>query len=259
MFVKTPRRIFPRVFDINVWVSAAFNLHSLHLEVKRTSRNADHAIRSIGGRLGRCNVDKVLRQRATLLKQSGGRLTPEIAATLDVWDSQLAAAGSELIAAREELTGELAGPATTAFTRLTRLPATLSLAYQRSFAGPLLDALGAARDEDLRRGVTTVGPHRDELVIAADDLDARSRLSQGRQRAVTLALRLAAHEVVTTRSGTSPVLLLDDAFSELDEATAAALFDELPSGQAILTTAGPLPAKAIANQVLHLTAGVLTS
>ncbi len=77
------------------------------------------------------------------------------------------------------------------------------------------------RNEDLRRGVTTtVGPHRDELQIAHGDLDARTRLSQGRQRAATLALRLAAHEVVTEHVGSRPVLLLDDAFSELDEQTA---------------------------------------
>jgi recombinational DNA repair ATPase RecF len=69
-------------------------------------------------------------------------------------------------------------------------------------------------------------------------------LSQGRQRAVTLALRLAAHEHVSESIGSRPVLLLDDAFSELDDATAAALFSELPAGQAILTTAGPLPANS---------------
>src|SRR6185437_7417207 len=91
------------------------------------------------------------------------------------------------------------------------------------------------------RMVTSVGPHRDDLMLSLGDLDARTRLSQGRQRAATLALRLAAHEVVTSHVGSRPLLLLDDAFSELDGATAQALFSELPAGQAILTTAGPLP------------------
>jgi len=88
-------------------------------------------------------------------------------------------------------------------------------------------------------------------------LDARTRLSQGRQRAVALALRLAAHEVVTFEANSRPLLLLDDAFSELDGPTADALLAELGVGQAILTTAGPLPAAASPALTVHLTGGRL--
>ena len=112
------------------------------------------------------------------------------------------------------------------------------------------DALERARSDDLRRGVTTVGPHRDDLVVRFRGLDARTSLSQGRQRAVTLALRLASHSVIGTAAGADPLLLLDDAFSELDARTAEALASELPPGQAVLTTAGPLP-NAIRPEVIQ--------
>ena len=189
----------------------------------------------------RQTVDRVLRQRATLLKQSGGRLTPEVSSSLDVWDVQLAHAGGQLVARREELVQELQAVAQRAFAHLARSGQLLSLSYRRSFGDDLAAALARTRADDVRRGITTIGPHRDELFIGADSLDVRTRLSQGRQRVVTLALRLAAHQVVTDHAGAVPALLLDDAFSELDEATAAALVEELPAGQAILTTAGPVP------------------
>lgn len=205
----------------------------------------------------RQNVDRILRQRGVLLRQANGRLTSEIEATLDVWDSQLIVAGAELTTAREELVDALGPHASGAFSRLTKLPGTLSLTYERSYSGTFASALAASRAEDLKRFTTNVGPHRDELIIQLEDLDARSRLSQGRQRAATLALRLAAHEVVTEIGGSRPLLLLDDAFSELDEQTTAALVVEFPEGQSILTTAGPLPAGLEPRVTRHLAAGAL--
>jgi DNA replication and repair protein RecF len=189
----------------------------------------------------RQNVDRILRQRGVLLRQAMGRLTPEVDTTLSVWDSQLITAGTELTTARQDLVRELNPHASAAFKRLTKLSDDLVLEYEPSYEGDFATALAASRPEDIKRQTTNVGPHRDELALTLGDLDARSRLSQGRQRAVTLALRLASHEVVTTHVGSRPLLLLDDAFSELDEATTLALVQELPDGQAILTTAGPLP------------------
>lgn len=189
----------------------------------------------------RQNLDRILRQRGVLLRQAAGRLTSEVEATLDVWDQQLVSAADELTAARQQLVAELNPWARDAFGRLTKLPESLELTYERSYTGEFRDALLAARADDLKRQTTGIGPHRDEVAITLGDLDARSRLSQGRQRAVTLALRLASHEVVTHHVGSRPLLLLDDAFSELDEGTAGALVRELPEGQAVLTTAGLLP------------------
>lgn len=207
----------------------------------------------------RQNVERALRQRAMLLKQAGGRLTAEVSSTLDVWDSQLATNGTELVHEREKLVEKLEPVAAAAFARLTRSDQVLGLCYERSFGEDLMGALIRARSDDLRRGQTSVGPHRDELAISVDKLDVRTRLSQGRQRAVTLALRLAAHHVVADYSGSVPVLLLDDAFSELDEPTASALVQQLPLGQAVLTTAGPVP--SVLGEVdvsLNLRDGVLS-
>ncbi len=205
----------------------------------------------------RQNVERILRQRASLLRQAGGFLGRDIASSLDVWDAQLAAAGEELIRARESLLQEIVPLADKAFRDLTRADDPLVLAYLRSFGGELADALKTSRDEDVRRQVTTIGPHRDDVEVRVGTLDARTRVSQGRQRCATLALRLAAHGAVTASAKTSPVLLLDDAFSELDEQTAEALFHELPPGQALLTTAGPLPPGADPAIVIRVANGRL--
>lgn len=189
----------------------------------------------------RQNLERILRQRGVLLRQAAGRLSVEVADTLDVWDEQLVGVADELTLARQMLVADLNPYMRDAFYRLTKLPEHLQLTYELSYRDDFRSALRESRVEDLKRQTTGVGPHRDEMTITLGDLDARSRLSQGRQRAVTLALRLASHEVVTRRAGSRPLLLLDDAFSELDESTADALVQELPTGQAILTTAGPLP------------------
>lgn len=192
-------------------------------------------------------MEKILRQRNVLLRQSNGRLSQDIANTLDVWDAQLCDVGERVVLARKGLLEDLYPRAAEAFRNLTRQPLSLSLEYQHSYQGSLQEALGQAREIDLRRGLSTVGPQRDDFSIRADYLDARTRLSQGRQRAVTLALRLAAHDVVAVALGISPVLLLDDVFSELDGPTAEALFAELPPGQTLLTTAGAIPKVATAH------------
>lgn len=201
------------------------------------------------------SMDKILRQRNMLLRQANGRLSLEIENTLDVWDAQFVDVGEQLVNARTALLNDLLPRASQAFRALTRSPLTLGLAYQSSYEGKLVEALDRARSDDIRRGTSTVGPHRDDVLISADYLDARTRLSQGRQRATTLALRLAAHDVVAGASGMSPVLLLDDVFSELDELTATALFAELPAGQTLLTTAGDIPSVAQAHCTVKIEEG----
>ncbi|MBO0731515.1 MAG: hypothetical protein J2P57_19815, partial [Acidimicrobiaceae bacterium] len=125
-------------------------------------------------------------------------------------------------------------------------------------SGSLSQALTAARREDLRRGATSVGPHRDELEFTVSGLPARTHASQGEQRTLALALRLAGHQLVAGRIGSAPVLLLDDVFSELDATRAASLLAALPPGQALLTTAGSLPAGLHPSALLHVEGGILT-
>ena len=102
--------------------------------------------------------------------------------------------------------------------RRRRSPLTYDAPWR---ADGLAAALAAARADDVRRGVTTVGPHRDDLVLSIAGLPARTHASQGEQRSLALALRLGAHELVTEFASSAPILLLDDVFSELDPDRAA--------------------------------------
>ena len=103
-----------------------------------------------------------------------------------------------------------------------------------------------------------MGPHRDELVIRIEGLVARTHASQGEQRTLALALRLAAHDDVTARAGQAPLVLLDDVFSELDPLRVEALVASLPRTQTMLTTASPvLPAGIVAEQVLVVDEGTV--
>jgi DNA replication and repair protein RecF len=188
-------------------------------------------------------VDRALRQRAALLRQAGGRVGADVTSTLDVWDQRLADAGKILVTARERLVSALDQFVGPAYGRLAGLPDQLvvSQQYVRSWSGELLNALAEHRRDDLRRGVNTVGPHRDDLVLTLDGREARTHASQGEQRCLALALRIGVHQLVVSRTGIIPTLLLDDVFSELDPARSRALVAELPPGQSILTTAAPLP------------------
>jgi DNA replication and repair protein RecF len=203
-------------------------------------------------------VDRVLRQRNALLKQTRGRPDESAMTTLDVWDAKLAAAGEALADARSDLVARLGPAAAAAHARVTARDDEVTLTYEASWreAG-LAAALDAARRDDLRRGVTTVGPHRDDLAIGLRGLSARTHASQGEQRSLALALRLAGHDVVTDEVGAAPVLLLDDVFSELDPSRSAALLAHLPAGQAVLTTAGPLPPGAHPELTLRIDGGTV--
>ena len=129
----------------------------------------------------------------------------------------------------------------------------------------LAAALAHARPDELRRGVSLVGPHRDELALAVNGLPARTHASQGEQRSLALALRLAAHDVVTDLLGQAPILLLDDVFSELDPARSHALLDHLGAtafgqtraSQAVLTTAGLVPPDARPQRTVRIESGRL--
>ncbi|HZT66187.1 MAG TPA: DNA replication/repair protein RecF [Acidimicrobiales bacterium] len=207
----------------------------------------------------RGDVERVLRQRAALLRQAGGRLSSEVTSTLDVWDAKLAELGTALADARAALVGDLEPAVAKAYEAVAGEPAAVSLSYRRSWAGPLAEALSAARPDDLRRAATTVGPHRDELEITLADMPARTHASQGEQRSLALALRLAVHALVTERIGEPPVLLLDDVFSELDPRRSEALVGTLPTGQSLLTTATGAPAGTNPALVLHVEGGRILS
>jgi DNA replication and repair protein RecF len=204
----------------------------------------------------RSDYERVLKQRNALLR--GGVRDDLGRTTLDVFDEQLVQAGTELVRGRLRLTARLAGAVETAYHDLAADERPVAAVYEAEWSDePLPDgngddgsaeiaaclrrALEARRLREIERGMTLVGPHRDEWRLSIGDLDARTQASQGEQRTLALALRLAGHGVVKELSGTAPVLLLDDVFSELDAERSTALVRNLPAGQTLLTTAGAIP------------------
>jgi DNA replication and repair protein RecF len=207
----------------------------------------------------RSEVDKVLKQRNALLKNAGGRLDEGAAFTLDVWDAKLVEAGGKLASARQNLLDRLTPVLSETYDAVAHGPAEVTAAYVAEWAASGLEAaLAAARRDDVRRGVSTVGPHRDDVELRIGGLPARTHASQGEQRSLALALRLAAHRVITEVTGSAPVLLLDDVFSELDPDRSDALLANLPTGQTLLTSASGLPPKAAPDLVLHVRDGAIT-
>jgi DNA replication and repair protein RecF len=215
----------------------------------------------------RTDYERVLRQRNAWLRTWSRADDP---ATLDVWDEQLVRVGAELVRARLKLVERLAAPLGKAYAAVAGTAADVSGSYEAGWAeeaGPLdtgrLDdvpqllaaALARARPADLERRLSTVGPHRDDWRLSIDGLDCRRYASQGEQRTLSLALRLAGHEVVTEVVGEAPVLLLDDVFSELDEVRCAGLVANLPEGQALVTTTTTLPAGLEPDRVLRVGGG----
>jgi DNA replication and repair protein RecF len=211
----------------------------------------------------RADYDRVLKQRNALLKtaalarRSGG---PDLR-TLDVWDTHLSKAGGELLAARLELVDALRPLVDKAYTAVARGSAAISIEYSCSL-GPDVDltadrevlaaALGAAlagvRSDELDRGVTLVGPHRDELVLRLNDLPARGYASHGESWSLALALRLGSYDLLCADGG-EPVLILDDVFAELDVDRRERLAELVAPAEQVLITA------AVAADVPEVLAG----
>jgi DNA replication and repair protein RecF len=208
----------------------------------------------------RLELDRIVRQRNTLLKQANGKLTDEVAATLDVWDARFVAVGEPFGHARAALVARCQPMVVEAYEQLAGELVAVDLAYEPAWRR---DGLGVTltshRNDDLRRGVSTVGPHRDDVEISLAGLPARTHASQGEQRTLALAMRLAAHRLVAERTGSTPVLVLDDVLSELDPDRATALLANLPPGQVVITTASPLPTTAHPDRVLEIRAGTVVT
>ena len=198
------------------------------------------------------DVARVLRQRGALLRQVRGRLDAASTATLDVWDERLAALGDDLARRRAALTESLAPSVEALYRSLSADAAGVEATYAPSWDGPLDKALAEARRDDVRRGVSTTGPHRDDVLLRIAGRDARTQASQGEQRSLALSLRIAVHQRVTDERRRPPLLLLDDVFSELDQGRAERLLELLPAGQALLTTAVPPPAALRAADIVDV-------
>jgi len=175
-----------------------------------------------------------------------------------VWDAKLAQVGDQFGHARAVLIARLTPMVAEAYEQLADRPSVVDLRYEPEWRQRgLVAALAASRTDDVRRGVSTIGPHRDDVELFIGGLPARTHASQGEQRTLALALRLAAHRMVAEKAGSSPVLVLDDVLSELDPRRSAALLTHLPPGQVVLTTAGVLPEAAHPDAIVRIEAGAV--
>ena len=205
----------------------------------------------------RQDYERVLKQRNTLLRTAvlarrhgasrsgGGDLS-----TLDVWDQHLARAGAELLAQRLALVAVLQPLVDKAYAQLAPGggPAVLeyrcsagelpggATASREELADLLGRALAKARRQELERGVTLVGPHRDDLLLGLGRMPAKGYASHGESWSFALALRLASYELLRAE-GNEPVLILDDVFAELDARRRARLAELVAPGEQVLVTA----------------------
>ncbi|MDJ0340226.1 DNA replication/repair protein RecF [Streptomyces sp. H10-C2] len=201
----------------------------------------------------RSDYERVLKQRNTLLKSAamarrhGGKGAD--LSTLDVWDQHLAGVGAELLAQRLDLTAALQPLADKAYEQLAPGGGPVALEYRSSIgerlagasgreelSGLLLEALGEARKQEIERGVTLVGPHRDDLLLHLGRLPAKGYASHGESWSYALALRLASYELLSA-DGREPVLILDDVFAELDAKRRRRLAELVAPGEQVLVTA----------------------
>jgi DNA replication and repair protein RecF len=171
---------------------------------------------------------------------------------VEPWSERVATLGAELVAARLETLALLEPPFTARADELGL--GEVSLRYDGD--PPTPEALTSALDRDLERGVTSLGPHLDDIVIAADGRDLRSFGSQGEQRLALLALLLAEAETIADRTGVPPLLLLDDVLSELDPDRRRILATRVRNaGQALITATDAAMLPAAADQLLEVTPG----
>lgn len=189
----------------------------LNAAIAQTSREYYHNL---------AQYRKALLQRNRLLKSLMGKPVPP--GVLEVWDEQLAHYGARLMEARIRVVAQLSEQAQEMHHKLAGGRERMTMAYQPSFdldgataAESLGEVLGRVleqrRAEELRRGLTLVGPHRDDLELRINGQFARVYGSQGQQRTATLSLKLAELGFVRQWIGETPILLLDDVMSELDD------------------------------------------
>ena len=226
----------------------------------------------------RGDYDRVLKQRNALLKTAGvarKAAADAMMRTLEVWDEQLVEHGSELIAARIALLEDLAEHAAREYATVSSDDATVMRAgYVTSLAGVepavigpdrqawrslLTEGIERRRNDELNRGVTLVGPHRDDVDLILGAVPAKGYASHGESWSIALALKLAAFDLLVA-DGIDPILILDDVFAELDAKRRSALTTQIADATQVLITAAvaeDVPG-ALQGARFHVSAGEVT-
>jgi len=199
---------------------------------------------------------RVVRQRNRLLRAGadGAALAP--------WDEQLVDLGAVLIERRREFVARLGERAAARHARLAGGDERLQISYvcavgEGEERAALARALAACRHDELRRGTSLVGPHRDDLRLAVNGVDLRTYGSRGQHHTAALSLRLAEVDLLREERGEWPVVLLDDVLAHLDAARQALLLREIAGPQVLLTHTERPALAAAPLRVLRVRAGLI--
>ena len=199
----------------------------------------------------RADYDRVLKQRNSLLKTAGvarGSSRDAAMSTLEIWDDNLARVGAEILGARLRLVEDLRPYLGKAYEAVARgasrddadIDYRASVEVGDDLPQALLDAIAARRKEELDRGISLVGPHRDELLLSLGDpqlrLPVKGYASHGESWSFALALRLASYDLLRA-DGDDPILVLDDVFAELDAERRQQLAELVAGAEQVLVTA----------------------
>lgn len=180
------------------------------------------------------DLDKVLRQRNSLLKSArAARLRPDELTTLEVWDARLVDLGLEVLRTRQQLVADLA-PHVAGDEHLAEIALVTNVPEDAEGFRALL---AQRRRDELERGVSLVGPHRDDLDLQLNGLLARHYASHGESWSFALALKLASAELLRDGRGGDPVMILDDVFAELDAGRRQRLAEAAAAFEQVLITA----------------------
>lgn len=200
------------------------------------------------------DYEKALRSRNLLLRE--GRPDREIAA----FDEPLQRNGDLLISHRSALCSAISPLASVACAEISGAEDRLDISYRPSAACPLAEALAASRPTEVRQRVTVVGPHRDDVELLINSVPAASFASEGQQRSIALALKLAQARHLAATTGHVPIHLVDDVFGELDPPRRARLLEALPAGAQILATTTSLAwlSEPPPMHLFHVSAGAVS-
>jgi DNA replication and repair protein RecF len=209
----------------------------------------DQGISQLKPRLAAVKADyeRVLKQRNTLLKSAKSVTNPDLG-TLEIWDEKLVQLGAEILWEREQLIRALTPLLKVFYQALSNSEDEISLEIQSSIgpttgeleeiAETFTNQLSQFRSEELERGITLVGPHRDELLISKAGLPTRTHSSQGEAWSIALGLKLGLGQLLREHSKTGdPVLILDDVFGVLDPGRRARLAEYVSSYEQVVVTA----------------------
>jgi DNA replication and repair protein RecF len=208
---------------------------------------------------------RTLRQRNSLLKEIGKN--PSLQSTLEIWNRALSERGIQVISQRRSLVKFIREPVQQIYGGLSQQKETIDLQYDSSVGGTefdtidhFLERLKATEKQDLATGYTSVGPHRDDLVITIDGNSARLFGSQGQQRSAVLSLKLAEAAILERLTGEKPVVLLDDVMSELDRDRQDYLLNQVRDRQIFITCCDPSAIESLKGGAAYLVEdGVVTA